>query len=232
MNKKNKLILFDIDGTLLSFATNEKLHNRLCTAVNKTFNVNVKNEMIDINGKPDKRIMIELAGVAGISRSEVLNHLKQIYKNEIEYSKKNIKYYDARPAKGVVKLLQTLRKEKYPLGLITGNIKYLSKLKLEKTGLWKFFKTGAYGELSENRTDLVNKVIADSKKKFRTNFSKNNIFYFGDAPLDIIAGNGAGIKVIAVATGVVPITGLKKYKPAYLMKDMSDTKKIMKIIES
>ncbi len=186
--------------------------------------------MIDINGKTMKRIFLELAQVGGVKSSVAQKNMKRMYALEKDYVKKHGKTYGSIILKGVVPLLKELKKKDYPIGLLTGNSEYTSFFKLKKVGLDGFFNFGGFGEVSENRDKLVDAAIKAANKKFRTRFNKKNVFYFGDAPLDIIAGKKAGVKVIAVATGWCSISELKKYKPNYLLKDLSDTNGVLKIL--
>ena len=60
-------------------------------------------------------------------------------------------------------------------------------IKLKKIGIDHFFKFGGFGSDHINRADLVNIAIQRAEKKY--GIGKNTqIFHFGDAPQDMIAG--------------------------------------------
>lgn len=232
MENSEKLILFDIDGTLVMPYANNILHNRFTFAFNKTFGTKAKIDMADYNGKTLKRIFLDIGKAEGVKRRSVLKNIKRLFSYEKDYIKHNSKTYHNIAIEGALPLLKELKKKGYRLGLVTGNSKYGSIFKLKKCGLDGFFKFGGFGDLSENRERLIADAIKKAERRFRTKLNKKNVFYFGDAPLDIEAGRIAGVRMIAVATGWCTVQELKKYNPDYLLKDLSDMHKVLKIVSS
>lgn len=224
------LVLFDIDGTLVMPYRDNITHNRFAAAFNRVFGTKVTSNAIDYNGKTLKRIFLDFAQAAGIKRSSVLSNMDRLFRYERDFMKQNGKYYRNNVIKGVFPLLKELRKSGYPLGLVTGNSSYSSGFKLRKSGLKGFFKVGGFGEMSDRREVLVLNAIKAANSKFGTRFSKKNVFYFGDAPLDIEAGRKAGINMIAVATGWCTMKELRRCHPDYLLKDLTDLGKVLKIL--
>ena len=199
---RNVLVLFDIDGTIIPLSKKTRIiHERFSYIVNKTFNINTNIDMIEDNGKTLRGIMIDLSGAGGVKKSKVLKNLPKLYRLEKEYVTKRSSLYHNKPAKGAKALLDALKRQKYPMGLVTGNSEFMSRFKLKRTKLTGYFDFGGFGAFSEHREKLVFFAIKQANKKFRTKFHPKNIFYFGDAPLDIYAGKKAGVTVIAVATG-------------------------------
>lgn len=228
---KNSLILFDIDGTLIKLKERSStIHNRFSFIVNKAFDANTSIDMIDDNGKTFKRILIELSSAAGVRRGKALRHMPKFHKLEREYVAAHSSSYNNRTLQGAKRLLSTLKRNGYPMALLTGNSEFMSWFKLNKNGLAHFFSVGGFGHVSENRDDLVPIAIRAANKKFKTRFYPKNVFYFGDSPLDIKAGKAGGVTTIAVATGKSTYLQLKKCKPDYLLRDLSNLKKIMAII--
>lgn len=73
----------------------------------------------------------------------------------------------------------------------------------------------------------MKKVIELAEKKFKTKFSRNQIFIIGDTPYDIECKKFG--KVIAVSTGSYNYKILKKYNPDFIFKNFSDLNKILKV---
>jgi len=228
---KQKLILFDIDGTLLKGMS--KIHFKsFSEAIRKVFKIDARPTDITHSGKTDTRIILEVLEKHGISRDKVLPRLKEIYKIMIDFYKKNVDLdTDIKPNGNVEKLLFILKKKGHILGLLTGNLEEIARTKIGKFDLNKYFDLGSFGEISENRTKLLENAIEQSKSKFKINLSKEDIFVVGDTRFDIESAKELGVKTIAVATGNYSIEELKKYNPDYLFKDFSDIDKIINVID-
>lgn len=228
---KGKLILFDIDGTLLKGKS--RIHfNAFIEAFKDIFKIDVDPNKIDHEGKTDKRIIIELAEKYGIPKERTLPRLKVVYKTMIDFYKKNVDLdNEIKPNDNVEKLLSLLKKKGYILALLTGNLEEIARTKIGKFDLNKYFTFGAFGEISVNRSELLEDVIRQAESKFKVNLSKKDVFVIGDTRYDIEGVKEIGVKIIAVATGIYSLEDLKKYNPDYLFKDFSNIDEIIKIID-
>lgn len=231
-----KLVIFDLDEVLVKKGSYNALGKRIPFAVNKIFGTNVSVEMFpdlstkNTRGTTDTFTMLELARRAGVKRSTALKHVKELYKAETEYSRRHMREHRASLYLGVRPLLKRLAKEGYIIGLATGNIEPVARLKLRKYGINRFFKFGGFGT-SLKRVDLIRDAIKKAEARYGK-INKANIFYFGDSPRDVEGGKSAGVNMIAVATGKHTLKELAKERPDYLLKDLADTNKVMKILEA
>lgn len=130
----------------------------------------------------------------------------------------------------VTELLLDLEKRGDILGLVTGNVEKIAKLKLQKIGLLDFFKVGGFGDSSERRSEVALSAIKHAEEKFKTKIDKKDIFVIGDTPRDIECGKETAIKTIAVATGPYSLFELKKHNPDYAFEDFSEQDKIVQAI--
>jgi len=228
---KQKLILFDIDGTLLKGRS--KIHFKsFSEGLRKVFKINTTPAEIDHDGKTDTGIIIELSEKHGIPKDKVLPRLKEIYKIMIDIYKKNVDLdTDIKPNGNVEKLLTILKKKDHILGLLTGNLEDIGRAKIGKFDLNKYFSFGSFGEISEIRSKLLEDAIEQAESKFKIHFKKEDIFVIGDTRFDVECGKKVGVKTIAIATGKYSTEELKEYNPDYLFKDFSDIDKIIKVIE-
>ena len=224
-----KLVIFDLDEVLMKKGNNFLLNNRLSFAVNKVFGVKTSTGMFSTFGMTDTSIMIELARRVGISRATTMKHMKALYKVEIKYSRENIKESSVTLYKGVVPLLKRLKKNGYIMCLATGNLQPVARLKLKKLGINSYFKFGGFGT-SLKRVDLIRDAMRQAESRYGK-FDSADISYFGDSPLDVKGGKEAGVNIVAVAQGKYTMRELAKEKPDYLLKDLADTKKVLKIIK-
>jgi len=223
-----KLILFDIDGTLIRGS--KAHHDSFSAAFKKVFGVDIEIEGINPAGKTDRRIIFEALKKKGIKRKDIEKNFNKIRKVMVDYFKRNLKhdpYLKLIP--NSKKLVRELAKGNI-LGIITGNLREIAELKLKKVGLLKYFKVIGSGENSENRNYVLKKTIELAEKKFKTKFSKDQIFIIGDTPKDI-EGKKFG-RVIAVCTGPYKHKILKKYKPDFIFKDFSRIDRILEILKA
>lgn len=227
---KRKLILFDVDGTLI---TRCRLHEEsFSVAFKKVFGIDADINEISPIGKTDKKIIIEVMKNRGLSEEQILSRLPEFYQAMIKHVEEKIWSDNSfKPIDRVKELLEELKKKGYVLGLVTGNLEKLASLKLRKLGLLGFFKVGGFGESSENREELIQKAIYRAEEKYGSKFQKKYVLIIGDTPKDIEAAKKAGVKAIAFSTGPFQLKELKRHNPDYLFKDFSDKESIIKAIE-
>jgi len=230
---KQKLILFDVDGTLV---TRDRVYD-------VSFSVGFKKAVdIDVNvvdtheakpGKTVRRIVSELLETKGFTKEEirfkvndVLDAMLKCYEEEIEFDP------SLTSTPHVMELLVELERRGYVLGLVTGNAKNIAKLKLKKVGLSNFFSAiGGFGDSSMSRRELALEAIRKASEELGIKFDKKDVFVIGDTPLDIACGKEIGVKTIAVATGPFKADELKRHNPDYLFNDFSDVKSVLKALE-
>jgi phosphoglycolate phosphatase-like HAD superfamily hydrolase len=224
-----KLILFDIDGTLIK-GKNEVPVKSFSVAIKKIFGIDASVDIM-LRGHTDKRIMIEVLNKRGIETEKIIPKLEEMYKIMAEFVRENIKNSSAFVAPGVKELLEELRSRGYISGLLTGNLSGVAKVKLENFGLWEFFQVGSFGDTADFREDLVEEVIKQAEEKFDVKINRKDVFYIGDLPQDIEAGKKAGVKTISLV-GTYTKNELMKHEPDYFLDNFSDPKYLISIIEN
>lgn len=228
-----KIILFDLDEVLIRNVGkgSNVFHNRLAFSVNKLLGAKTEMSMVETSGKTDTSIMIELARLAGIDKTNARSYLEKLWKEGITYCKRNFNRYTCSAYPGANPLLRRLTKLGYPIGLATGNLKQIALMKLSKAGIdSSHFSFGGFGT-NMTRAEVIRAAIKGAKKKYGK-IRRKDVFYFGDSPLDVIGGKKTGVRVVAVATGGYTKQQLSKRRPKYLLDDLTDTEKIIGIINS
>jgi phosphoglycolate phosphatase-like HAD superfamily hydrolase len=122
---------------------------------------------------------------------------------------------------GVTPLLDRLTRRGAVLGLVTGNLTRIAWRKLERAGLRQYFRFGAFGEMAKTRGGLARMAIAEARRKGWISRA-TTVSLVGDAPADILAARQAGIRSIAVATGLTVAEDLERYGPNHLLRDLRD----------
>ncbi len=222
-----KLILFDIDGTLIRLVKRKYIHLH---AIKKIYDVEIDNpSKINVNGITDAGILKEYLAINNIDISKDKRKFKKALVELSNHAKKVIKPEDVISIPGAATLVNRLADKGCTLGLLTGNVKGKAKAKLIHTGLHHHFKIGAFGDIFE-RYLLVNKAIKDARKKTGINFNKKDVFLIGDTVRDIECAQKGGVKILAVATGFESVDKLKKSKPDFVFKDFGNVEKMVKIL--
>jgi len=210
-----KLLLFDIDGTLV----NKKGHwNSMLSAVEDV--TGKKAERINASGMCDLAIISELAKNSNIDEEKI----REIIEKTVNNFKKTT--HEIVPMSGAVNLLKKLSKDNI-LGLVTGNMEGVAWEKMKRSGLKHFFELGSFGNESKVRSDLIKNAVKKAKEKYEF----DETIVFGDSPNDIKAAKEANVKVIAIATGSESREELEKYNPDYLFDNLKE-RKIIEIINS
>jgi phosphoglycolate phosphatase len=111
---------------------------------------------------------------------------------------------------GIEQLLPRLIEEGVLLGLVTGNIEAAAHIKLSRAHLNRFFSFGGYGSDSADRTEVTKAALGRGALVSGGTLTNGACIAVGDTPRDVIAGQGAGIKVVGVATGSYAVAQLRQ----------------------
>lgn len=207
MNSK-KLILFDIDGTLLTKSKVIKDNKQTIKeiSINEALNEFYKCKEIDFtksvsNGLTDwiisERAVQKIINHKIISRSEWINICHAVNKYLVLFKKSYLttRCYEILP--GVINLLSHLKSEGLEIGIMTGNIKCIAKYKLYETDLLSYFTIGGYAEDGKSRVDILQNLLNKAKNR--------KVYLVGDTIYDSNTAKENGINFIGVGT-----TGLEK----------------------
>jgi len=227
----NKLVLFDIDGTLIRGV--EAVVRSYTLAFQQVFEVDASIREVDCSGRTDPEIVTDVLTRRGFDREEVADGLPQLFENYIRNLMREIKKDDgAYVCPGVVELLDELAERPVILGLLTGNLQEGARLKLSLFDLNRYFMVGAYGSDSPVRSELVRIALRRTWDKFGLTFRGKDIVIIGDSIHDVHCGRAYDVRSIAVATGVTPLEELAAEKPDYLFKNLSSNEEVLEAILS
>ena len=198
-----KLLLFDIDGTLMDESpTHTASFNYVCQSI---YGENVDIYSFPRHGMTDTGILYGLLKKENVPDDQIKNNMKKAFSAMAEYVSANLKPDDYKLLENVEPVLEKLARSTYSLGILTGNLKAIATLRLERSGISSYFVAGGYGDDSRIRSELVDHAI----QRFGKPIAREDIYLIGDTPLDIRAARDASVNAIGVATGVYKSTDLK-----------------------
>ncbi len=215
------LILFDIDGTMLS---SEGVGVRSMEQTGEVmFGKPFSLSGVPIGGRLDPLIWKDACKHHGIK--DHASHHEEFRSQYAEILCENLKNTAVTILPGISELLQQLTAATYTLGLVTGNYKETGLLKLEAASIdITLFVANAWGTDGNVRADLPPHAIAQHDKL-------EPVVLIGDTSHDVTSGHGAGCRVIAVCTGSHDRATLEDAKPDLLVNDLSDTEEILQWIQ-
>lgn len=223
-----RLFLFDIDGTLIiARGAGREAFNRALQAVYGT--TGPAEATYDFRGKTDPRILQDMMTAAGLSLGEIAAGAARFYATYVDElagvigDGRRVTVMPGMPE--VVKALAA--REDTVVGLLTGNVEGGARVKLAPTGLWPFFRVGAYGSDHIDRRALP--AVACERARAITGhaFAFDRVTIIGDTPLDVDCARACGARAVAVATGFHPYDDLHGCAPDLLFTDFSDVPRVL-----
>src|SRR5713101_8461522 len=207
---QKRLLLFDIDGTLIH--SGGAGVEALKLALTERFGIKDDLHDIEIAGMTDSGIVISI-----------------LRSHKIPTTAENIAaFLDSYVHFLSLELLERLKtRKRLVLGLLTGNVSRGAQLKLSHYGVWHFFELGAFADDHHDRNQLGAFARARAKEKHGREFSADEIDVIGDTPRDIACGKALGARTIAVATGTWSREKLAEHHPDILIDDLSDVDRLI-----
>ena len=227
-----RLLLFDIDGTLMLL---DNVADRAFKAMGRElFGIEASLYDIRFSGKTDSQIFEEILSGKGVTRDEFLSKRTLAFDRYSFYFKQYLQDGDGyRIYPGVIPLLENLAKtDSVYLGLVTGNIEFTAWKKLEKAGLRKYFAFGAFGNESKDRSELVGIALQRAHERLQISFQGREIVIIGDSVHDVECGKRYGARSIAVATGFHTWEELTRALPDILLDDLGNYRAVIQAILS
>lgn len=213
-----RLILFDIDGTLID--SGGAGVRSLDLALKELFDIENGFRGISMAGKTDSQIIKEgllkhnltLDGTISAVINAYLKNLRQ----EILNDRKHVK-------PGIYEVLEKLQPiENIALGLLTGNLEKGARIKLEPFRLNEYFPTGAFGSDNEDRNALLPIAVSRFGEILNDSIEINTCIIVGDTPRDVECAHIFGAQCIGVATGPYSYKDLKDAGADLVVEDLSD----------
>jgi phosphoglycolate phosphatase-like HAD superfamily hydrolase len=247
--EKAKLVLFDIDGTLLltagagrraitrallEFLDDESHATRDAQPASSPASIDHRLSTIRFDGKTDPQIVAELLAAVGDPAPQEPSRLDAVCRRYTELLEQELSRAPngITVMPGVLPLLEALDGvTDAVLGLLTGNLARGAELKLAAAGLDAGrFVVGAYGSDSAHRPDLP-PIAARRAEGLMGRVPRGaDVVIIGDTPADVACGAGVGARAVAVATGAYSVDELAACEPHAVFPDLTDTDAVISAI--
>ncbi|CAN5434302.1 HAD hydrolase-like protein [soil metagenome] len=226
-----RLVLFDIDGTLLT--TEGAAKRAFLDAMLEVYGTTGPRERVPFSGKTDPQIARELLTAAGLAEEEIRAGLPALWEGYLANLEREIASTPVTVFPGVLPLLDRIEEMngRATLGLLTGNLEGGARLKLDTAGIgFDRFTVGAYGSDHVERPSLPAIAVQRAEERFGHRFIEKSIVIIGDTPADISCGESLGVRTIAVATGSFTPEQLAPCGPDHLFPSLADTEAVLRAI--
>lgn len=235
--KPSRLVLFDIDGTILTTAR-QAWESPFKDAMEQVASEEGNPRVIDTSkyrpgGKTDTQIIYEILTQNGVAEEKIGELIPKIKTKYLQLLRSivesNPAYTTLKP--GIRELLEALHTHpEVMLGLLTGNFEEGARIKLHVHNLNGYFGFGAFGENARQRSDLPQRAVDAAKRYKGHHFTAKEIVIIGDTPNDIHCGRHLHVRTIAVATGPFTVEQLSAEKPDFVFPNLTDKSKVIPAI--
>lgn len=223
-----QLVLFDIDGTLVS--TGAAGSDAMRHALAEILGIPNGFAGIEMSGKTDPLILREALAKHQLDASAV--PMEVFHERYIPHLRRTLQ--EPRPERrlmpGILDILPALQAQPdVILGLLTGNVAMGAQLKLESFGIWHYFQLGAYGSDHADRNALVPVAHQRVQALLGHTIAAQDTFVIGDTPRDIACAHAHGARAVAVATGRYTVAELQQHRPEHCFADLGDVATVLQI---
>lgn len=215
-----KLVLFDIDGTLIR--TGGAGVRAFARTAATEFNGSDGVQQIKFSGRTDRSLVREFFAAQGIEPSR--ENFRRFFDRYVFLLEDQMRACTGGPCAGVLQFLHDLQALPQPplLGLLTGNIRLGAEIKLRRFGLWNCFVTGAFGDDHEDRNALAGLARERGSRVLGHEVAGPETLVVGDTPFDVACGRAINARVLAVGTGGGAWDQLHAHRPDWLVPDLRE----------
>ena len=195
MSFSKYLFLFDIDGTLISPGGVSR--GLLAKTISEEIGEKVHLGYNDVAGYTDRSIVRNaLLKLNQTITADLLDRIFQHYvsfmKSEFMVSKDPFVYQDC------VDFLDKVQNAGHAVCLLTGNMKAVARIKLEKFDLWRRFDFGVFSEDTEDKLAMPSLAKKRAWTVWQKTYRYDQMVVVGDTIQDAKAGIGNGCKTVIV----------------------------------
>lgn len=198
--RPSRLVLFDVDGTLLS--SGRRGLGAFSEALRRTYGTDGDVASYRFEGKLDPVIVADLMRGAGLPDDVVLGRRGEALDLYLDLLEEALAAEPPALKPGAAELVARVAAVPSAVpALLTGNVRRGAQIKLSAAGLWDRFRFGVFGDEAPRRVDLGPIALDRARALTGRPFSPGETVVVGDARADVECGRAIGARVVAVATG-------------------------------
>jgi len=225
------IVLFDIDGTLLTTAgaARAAFARGLTEAAGRPINP----DGYSFSGRTDPQIARDILSSHGLSEAEMEEAIPESIRLYLKYFAATPSLDKARLLPGVPDLLKTLaRRAGARTALLTGNVEPGARLKLGHFGIAGYFdfSLSCFGSDDADRYRLPALALERARRHLGPEVAGSQLVVVGDSEHDVLCGKSVGARSVAVCTGWTTAPVLASLRPDALLDDLSDTTRALEAI--
>lgn len=221
-----RLVLFDIDGTLIdSGGAGVKALN---LAMKDLFAIEDAFQGITMAGRTDTQIIRDGLKKHNIFADGTMDAVIQAYLRYLSREMQNDKKHVKPGIYEILAELQTL--SDLATGLLTGNLEKGARIKLEPFRLNEFFLSGAFGSDDEDRNNLLPIAVKRFEHISQKGIAISECILVGDTPRDVECAHVHGAICIGVATGPYSYDALLEAGADHVVSDLTDPTAVLQFL--
>lgn len=211
------IILFDIDGTLLT--VNSDFNRPLLRSIIDDLNIDYPDMESDpFSGRTDYDIITSF-----LVRHNFDKELYEIFKKTyLTRLSEEITEHHVLRHNHVDEAIEYFLNPDFMVGLLTGNYPDAAIIKLKAANIHYEFAVGAFGEHHKDRNMLPQLALTSIKEMLEVEPDPSRFIIIGDTPRDILCAQSAGMKSVAVTTGNFSSEELSKQNPDLIIADLKN----------
>lgn len=224
-----RLVLFDIDGTLLS--SGPMARRVFSEALKSVFGTEGRTQSYPFEGKLDPIIVTELMREAGLHDSVIERHKGTALSLYLDRLGEALAAERPTLKPGIRPLVESVASSPGAIvALLTGNLERGARIKLTAAGLWHHFRFGVWGDDAACRVDLGPVALERAHQVTGLRVEPADCVIVGDALADVECGRALGARVVAVATGRTPEDALRSAGADRVFSDFSNLEEAQRAI--
>jgi len=215
-----RLVLFDVDGTLIRTggAGIKAFEQTFATE----FNLGNGVERLSFAGRTDVSLVREFFRLHSVAATpENFERFFDSYLFWLDHFMDKLGGSTLPGVEPLIRELQTLPNAPL-LGLLTGNVQLGAEIKLRHYRLWENFEFGAFGNDHENRNQLALIARQRGARRLESDLAGEQILVIGDTTLDIACAKAIDAKILAVATGGHSLEQLRGHQPTWAVESLCE----------
>jgi len=224
-----RLVLFDIDGTLIT--DRGAARDAFAEALASVYGYRGELSRYDFSGRTDPQIARMVLRDAGWPADDVDARLPELWDVYLAGLARNATPERVRTLPGIRELVTELASHaSVILGLLTGNIEPGARLKLAGVALNGFFPFGAFGSDSADRNELPPIAMQRAEAMHGHRIDGHDVVILGDSIYDVRCGVPYGATTIAIASGKTSAETLRAENPRHFFESAADLGALMEAI--